>query len=82
MNAGAFFHRINRDDVRMVELGKRFSLAAKARQPLGIACHLRGKHFERDVAAKLRVGGAIDFSHAACAQRGLNFIGTEFCAGS
>ena len=81
MDAVAFFHRVDRDDVGMVELGKDLRLATKACQPLVIVCHFGGKHLERYIAAELRVGGAIHFTHAACAQRRLDFIRTDFGSG-
>ncbi len=82
MDAAAFLHRVDGDDVRMVELGEGLGLATKAPESLGILRHLGGQYFERYVAAEFRVGGAIDLAHAACAQRRLDFVRAEFRARS
>ena len=79
VDAVGFLHRVDGDDVRVVELGQSLRLAAKARQPLGILRHLGGQDFECYVAAELRVGGAIHLAHAARAERRQDFIGAEFC---
>ena len=65
MDAAAFLHRVDGDDVRMVELGEGLGFPTKAPEPLRILSHLGGEHFKRDVATELRVGGAIHFSHPA-----------------
>jgi hypothetical protein len=65
MDTAAFLHRVDSDDVRMVELGEGFCLTAKAPQTLRILSHLGGEHFKRDIATELRVGGAIHLGHAA-----------------
>ncbi len=67
VNAIRFLHRVDCDDVRMVELGEGLRLTTKAREPLRIVCHLGGQHLEGHVAAEFRVGGAIHLAHAACA---------------
>ena len=47
----------------------------------GIGGEMFGKNLNSDIAAEASIAGAIDFSHAACANRRLNFVGTEFGAG-
>src|ERR1035438_5058249 len=51
VNAVGFLHRVDGDDVRMVELGERFGLTAKAREPLRIVSHFGGPHPESYVPA-------------------------------
>jgi hypothetical protein len=69
VNTLGLFDREHGDDVRVVERGERLRLALEAREPVGIASHLRREHLERHVAPELRVGGAIHFAHAARANR-------------
>ena len=52
----------------MVEGGDGAGFALEAGEPIGIARQLGGQHLERDVAAELRIGGAIHLAHAACAE--------------
>ena len=42
----------------------------KRAEPLGIVRYLGGEHLERDLAPELRVGGTVDLTHAAGADRG------------
>src|ERR1700722_17037239 len=39
---------------------------------------MSGKNFDSNNPVETRVAGAIHFSHAACAQRRLDFVRTEF----
>ncbi len=80
VDAVGFLHRVDSDDVRMVELGEGLGLTAKAHQPLRIVRHLGGQHLERYVAAEFRVGGAIHLAHATGADRHADFVGAEFHA--
>ena len=41
---------------------------------------MRGQDFDCDVATEARIAGAVDFTHAAGAGRGLYLIGSEFRA--
>ena len=68
VDAVGFLDRVDRDDVRVVELGERLGLPSKAAEPLGIPRHLGGQHLEGDVAAELRVVRAIDLAHATRAE--------------
>ena len=77
-----FLDRIDGHDVGVIERGDGASLALEAGEAVGIASHRGGQNFERDIAAELGVGGAIHFSHAARAERCLDFIKTELCAGN
>ena len=53
----------------MVEGGDGPRLALEAREPIGIARHLRGQHLEGDVAPELGVVRAIHLAHSARAER-------------
>src|SRR5580700_7171177 len=79
VDAVAFLHRVDGDNVWMVELGKGLRLTTKTREPLGVMRHFGGQHFERYVAAEFRIGGAIHLPHSTGAKRRLDFIGAEFC---
>ena len=57
-------------DVRVVERGEHLRLALEAGEPLGVRGEGLGQELERDVAAELRVGRAVDLAHAARAERG------------
>jgi len=77
MNAVAFLHRVDGDDVRMVELRKCLCLATKSPEPLRVLGNLGGQHLEGYVAAEFRIGSAIYLTHAASAERRLDFICSE-----
>ena len=61
---------VDRGDVRVVERGEEVRLALEAREALGVLRHLRRQHLDRDVAAEVRVGGAVDLAHPAGAEGG------------
>ena len=47
-----------------------FASRSKRASRSGSAAKAGGQHLERDVAAELRVGRAVDLAHAARAERG------------
>jgi hypothetical protein len=51
VDAVGFLHRVDGDDVRVVELGEGLRFTAKARQPLRILRHPGGQHLKRYVTA-------------------------------
>ena len=63
-----FFGAVDRGDVWMIQRGQQASLAVEARAPPGIDAEDLGQNLDRDVAAELRVVGAIDLPHPAGAQ--------------
>ena len=60
---------VDRGDVRVVEGGEEVRLALEAAEALGVLRDLGRQHLDRDVAAEVRVGGAVDLAHAAGAER-------------
>ena len=70
VDAVRFLDRVHTDDAGMVESGERLRLAPEALEPLRARGHLGRQHLERDVAAELRVGGAVHLAHPAGAERG------------
>jgi hypothetical protein len=78
VDAAGFFHRINGDDIGVIELRQDLGLATKTREPVGIVGHLGGKHLESYVAAKFCVSGAMHLAHAAGAKRRSDIIRSEF----
>ena len=56
-------------EVGMIERGDGASLLLETAEAVGVAGEGFGEHFERDLAAKAGVAGAVDFAHAAGTQR-------------
>src|SRR5262249_4568255 len=69
VNAVALFHRVDRNNVRMVKLGENPGFPAKACEAFRILSHFSGQDFERYIASQLRVCGAIHFAHSAHTER-------------
>jgi len=61
----------------MIQPTRRASLALEASQAFGVPRELARKHFDGDITLDPRIAGAIDGSHAACADRGNNFVGPQ-----
>ena len=61
----------------MIQRGKHLRLALEPRKTIDVVRKSRRKDFDGDVAPKLRIAGAIDLTHAACAQRADDLIRTE-----
>jgi len=55
-------------DVRVVEGGEQLRLALEAGEALGILRQLGRHHLDRDLAAELRVGGAVHLAYASRAE--------------
>ena len=60
--------------MRVIERGERLGLTLEARDPIGIACHGVGHHFDRDLASKSGIAGAIHLAHAAGAEEADDFV--------
>jgi hypothetical protein len=69
-------------NVRVIQRRDGPGFAVKALFRHWIVGERLGKDLDRDGAIEAGVAGAIHLTHAARTQRGLNFIGTEFCARS
>jgi hypothetical protein len=67
-------------DAGVVDGGEHPGLALEAGEPRGVEREGGGQDLERDVAAELRVGGAVDLSHPARADRGGHAIVAERAA--
>ena len=61
----AFLHRVDRNDVRMVESCDRFRFVVEARAPLGVGGKQIRKDLECDVATQPAVARALDLTHTA-----------------
>ena len=70
------------ENIRVIERGDGARFEFEAGEAIIFAREGFGENFEGDVAAKTRIAGARDFSHAAGAERGDDFVGAKFCAGS
>ena len=76
-DAVSLLGREDRDDVRMIEGGNGTRLAFEAKQQVRIARHACWQDFDGDLAPQLRVPRAIHLAHAAGAERGDDFVGTD-----
>ncbi len=68
-------------DVRMVEGGDGAGFAFEAGGEFGVGREVCGKNLDGDDAIEASVAGAVNLSHSASAEGGLNFVWTEFGAG-
>ena len=75
--AVALLQTVDLRDVRMIERGEDFGFTLEARQPLAIGRHGLGQHLDGDGALQVGIAGAIHLAHAARADLGGDFIGTE-----
>ena len=64
----------------MVQRGEELRFACEAGEAFRIAAERVGDDLDRDVAPQFRVARAIDFAHAASAQRRDDLIRTELAA--
>ena len=72
---------MQRADVGMVQARDGPSLAIEALPGVRTAGEMLGQDLDGDGAIEPRVAGAVDLSHAARTECGLDFVGTEFGAG-
>src|SRR5437868_6668002 len=80
-SAAVVFADVERsENVGMIERCYGPRLLLEAVQPIAIARERFGEDLYRNFAAKTSVQSAIDFAHAARAQRRLNFVGTQLRA--
>ena len=68
-------------DVRMIERGEDFGFALETGQAVRVPGERGGQHLDGDLALQVRVGRPVDLAHAAVADLGGHFIGTEACPG-
>ena len=61
----------------MVEGGEEMGLALEAGEALGVAGDLGRKRLDGDLAAELRVGGAVDLPHPPRSQ---DLVGAQACS--
>ena len=62
-----FFETVQGRDVRVIELREEASLAFETSETFLVLRELVGEDFDSDVAAELRVAGAVDLAHATFA---------------
>ena len=58
----------------MIECRENLRFSSEPRQTLGIEREGVGKHLQRDVAAEIRIAGAVDLAHAACTEQGQHLV--------
>src|SRR5439155_23894743 len=62
------FHRMDRDDVRMIESRRRAGLAFEPLSAIRVSREIRIQDLERDATLKLGVLGEIDLAHASLSE--------------
>jgi hypothetical protein len=77
VDAVGLFHRIDRDDARMVQRGNRLRFTLESGQRVRIRGQLRRDRLQRDLAVELQILGDVDVSHPARPERALDAIVTE-----
>ena len=68
---------IDRDDMRVAQIGGGDRLALEAPQKLSVHRELRREHFERDLTPERGIDGAVDPRHPAPSDLGLDLIAPE-----
>ena len=81
-DAIGLFQAVDDGNVRVIQRRQRLGFALEAGQPIGIVRKGVGEDFDRDLATKVSVGGALDLAHAAHSDLGGDFIRAEAGAGS
>jgi len=71
------FHSVDLPDVRMIQRRQHLRFTLEAGESFGVPRQSVRQDFDRDVAAKLRVLGAIHVAHSARANRGQDLIWTQ-----
>ena len=71
---------VQRADVRMAQRRDRARLALEPLLHLGVVSPMRRQHLDGDRSRQPRVRGFVDFAHAAGADRGDDFVGSESSA--
>ncbi len=74
LRVAAVFETVDSADVGMAERRQHLRFALETGEPLGIVGERFRQDLQRDVAAKLRIPGAIHLAHAALANRGQDFV--------
>src|SRR5207247_306041 len=81
LGAVGLFETVDAGDMRMIQRRQQLRLALEPRDAFGILSEQRGETLDGDTATEAGVACPIDFAHAACADSGLNFVGTDPRAG-
>ena len=71
------FNAVDGGDVRVVEAGEDVRFPLEPGEPIGVRCEGVGEDLQGDIAAQLRIGGAIDLSHAPLADKGGDVVVPE-----
>ena len=78
---GVAFQAVDLGNARMVERGQDAGFAFEAGHEIGVKGERFGEHFDGDVAAEFGVVGAVDFAHAAFAEKAEDGVRAEALAG-
>ena len=69
-----FLEPVDGCNVGMIECRENLRFSSEPRQALGIERDGVGQHLQRDVAAEIRIAGAVDLAHAACTEQGQHLV--------
>jgi hypothetical protein len=65
----------------VIQRGGGAGLLLESREAIDVGRKRGGQDLDRDVTPQPRITGAVDFAHAACTERGHDFVGPEASAG-
>ena len=75
------FQSVDAADISMIRGRERLRFPPKPREAIWIGGERVGQDLDRDGAIQLRVPRAVDFTHAAGAERRQDLVRAEACAG-
>ena len=76
-DAGGVFEAMDLRDVWMIERRQVLRFAAETCQAIRIVRHVGQQELDRDVPVELRIAGAIDLAHSACADARQELVGAD-----
>ena len=62
----------------MIERRQHLRFAPEPPETIGVAREGVGDDFQRDIAAEIRVTGAVDLTHPSCSEQGDDLVRTKF----
>ena len=77
MDSVGFLHRMDGDDVGVLQRGQDLSFAQEPSQQIAVARERIGQQLEGDVALELRVSGSIHLAHGARTNAREDLVGAD-----
>ena len=81
LDASGIFYAVESRDVGMVQRGKGSRLLLETCDTVGFLRHRRWKHLDSDLALQFYIPRQVHISHAARADEGDDFVGTDVLSG-